>query len=218
MGDIAFLLIIFFILASIPKGQVELAHPKADDLGEIEKSGASVVMDEEGQCYFQGDEVPVEALVGLIKGYFENPDKDRKVVVEIDRNPEKTPADDQVDPDALMVRINGLSFLSMFLVSLIIHAVLIGATSIEFIQQCVEYNTLAPGVVIREKARKERAEERRKKRAERQDAEAKLVAAQKGKGAKSTTKPKSKIEQKINQKSTTLPAKSGVKLDDIDDL
>jgi len=86
MGDIAFLLIIFFILASIPKGQVELAHPKADDLGEIEKSGASVVMDEEGQCYFQGDEVPVEALVGLIKGYFENPDKDRKVVVEIDRN------------------------------------------------------------------------------------------------------------------------------------
>jgi len=134
------------------------------------------------------------------------------------KNPEKTPADDQVDPDALMVRINGLSFLSMFLVSLIIHAVLIGATSIEFIQQCVEYNTLAPGVVIREKARKERAEERRKKRAERQDAEAKLVAAQKGKGAKSTTKPKSKIEQKINQKSTTLPAKSGVKLDDIDDL
>jgi len=86
MGDIAFLLIIFFILASIPKGEVELAQPKADDLGEIEKSGVSVIMDEEGQCYFQGDEVPVEALVGLIKSYFENPDKDRKVVVEIDRN------------------------------------------------------------------------------------------------------------------------------------
>lgn len=86
MGDIAFLLIIFFILASIPKGEVELAQPKADDLGEIEKTGVSVIMDEEGQCYFQGDEVPVEALVGLIKSYFENPDKDRKVVVEIDRN------------------------------------------------------------------------------------------------------------------------------------
>jgi biopolymer transport protein ExbD len=86
MGDIAFLLIIFFILASIPKGEVELAQPKADDLGEIEKTGVSVIMDEEGQCYFQGDEVPAEALVGLIKSYFENPDKDRRVVVEIDRN------------------------------------------------------------------------------------------------------------------------------------
>ena len=86
MGDIAFLLIIFFILASIPKENVELAHPKADDLGEIEKSGVSVVMDEEGQCYFQNEAIPVEALVGLIKGYFEDPDKNRRVVVEIDRN------------------------------------------------------------------------------------------------------------------------------------
>ena len=87
MGDIAFLLIIFFILASIPKGVFELAQPKADDLGEIEKTGVSVVMDEDGQCYFQGDEVPVEALVGLIKSYFEDPNKEnRKVVVEIDRN------------------------------------------------------------------------------------------------------------------------------------
>lgn len=86
MGDIAFLLIIFFILASIPKENVELAHPKADDLGEIDKTGVSVVMDENGQCYFQNEAVPVEALTGLIKGYFENPDKNRNVVVEIDRN------------------------------------------------------------------------------------------------------------------------------------
>ena len=133
-------------------------------------------------------------------------------------SPEKTPADDQVDPDALMGRINSLSFLSMLLVSLLIHAALIGATSIGFIRQCVEYNTLTPGAVIREKVKEERAEERRKKRTERQDAEAKLVAGQKGKGGTSTTKPASKIEQKINQKSTTLPAKSGVKLDDIDEL
>jgi len=86
MGDIAFLLIIFFILASIPKENVELAHPKADDLGEIDQTGISVVMDENGQCYFQNDPVPVEALTGLIKSYFEDPDKNRNVVVEIDRN------------------------------------------------------------------------------------------------------------------------------------
>ena len=133
-------------------------------------------------------------------------------------SPEKTPADDQVDPDALMGRINGLSFFAMFLVSLLIHAVLIGGTSVGFIQQCVKYNTLAPGAIIRENVKKERAEERAKKLAERQEDDAKKVAEQKDKGARSTTKPVSKIEQKINQKSTTLPAKSGVTLDDIDEL
>ena len=133
-------------------------------------------------------------------------------------NPEKTLTRGAIDPDALMGRITGLSFFSMFLVSVLIHAVLIGATSIGFIQQCVEYKTLTPGAMIREKEKQVRAEERAKKRAKRQEIEASLVAGQKGKGAKSTTKPKSKIEQKINQKSTTLPAKSGVKLDDIDDL
>jgi len=86
MGDIAFLLIIFFILASIPKENIELAQPKADDLGEIDQTGASVVMDEAGQCYFQNEQVPVEALTGLIKSYLEDPDKTRNVVVEIDRN------------------------------------------------------------------------------------------------------------------------------------
>ena len=136
-------------------------------------------------------------------------------------SPEKTRDGGPVDPDALMGRINSLSFLSMFLVSVLIHAVLIGATSIGFIQQCVEYNTLTPGAMIREKVKQERAAEREKKRAERQAAEAGLVAGQKGKGGKggtSTTKAASKIEQKINHKSTTLPAKSGVKLDDIDEL
>ena len=86
MGDIAFLLIIFFILASIPKENVELAQPKADDLGEIEKTKVSVVMDEEGQCYFQSDAVPVEALTGLLRSHFETSGKDRNVIVEIDRN------------------------------------------------------------------------------------------------------------------------------------
>jgi len=86
MGDIAFLLIIFFILAGIPKENVELAHPKAEDLGEIEQTGISVVMDEDGQCYFQSEAVPVEALTGLIRNSLENPDRSRHVVVEIDRN------------------------------------------------------------------------------------------------------------------------------------
>ncbi|MDP6635285.1 MAG: hypothetical protein QGG42_10330 [Phycisphaerae bacterium] len=136
-------------------------------------------------------------------------------------SPEKTHSDDQVDPDALMGKVNGLSFFAMFLVSLFIHAALIGGTSIGFIKLCVEYNTLEPDIIISENAKKERAAERAKKRAERQAEEAKQVAAQKGKGSKGgrpTSRPLSKIEKKINQTSTTLPAKSGVNLDDIDDL
>ena len=85
MGDIAFLLIIFFILASIPKEGVTLTHPEADNLDEISKTGVTVVMDEEGQCYFQDDAIPVEALAGRLKAEFSNPDRKRYVVVEIDR-------------------------------------------------------------------------------------------------------------------------------------
>jgi hypothetical protein len=136
-------------------------------------------------------------------------------------NPEKTTADDGVDPDALMGRINGLSFFAVLIVSLIIHALLIGGTSVGFIQQCVKYQTLAPGAIIREEVKKERAEERAKKLADRQADDAKKVAEEKmnpKKSTKPTTKPLTKIEQDINQKSTTLPATSGVNLDDIDEL
>ncbi len=86
MGDIAFLLIIFFILASIPKGDVKLTQPEAEDLAELEKSKVTVIMDEEGQCYFQRDPVATEALTGLLKNHFETSGENRNVIVEIDRN------------------------------------------------------------------------------------------------------------------------------------
>ena len=139
-------------------------------------------------------------------------------------DPRKPDGDNPVDPDVLMGGINKLSFFAMLLVSLIVHAVLIGATSVEFIQQCVKYQTLEPGAKVREEARIKRTEERKKKLAERQAEDAKKVAQQKDKGTngsnggKPTSKPASKIEQDINPKTTTLPAKSGVNLDDIDEL
>jgi biopolymer transport protein ExbD len=88
MGDIAFLLIIFFILASIPKGDPKLTRAEAENLGEIEKTSTSVVMDEDGQCYLQNEKVATEALTGLLKSHFADPNQkgDRRVVVEIDRN------------------------------------------------------------------------------------------------------------------------------------
>jgi len=133
-------------------------------------------------------------------------------------NPVQTPGGDQVDPDELMTEVSSVSFLRTFLISVVIHAVLIGVTSIGFLMLCAEHNTWDPDVVIRQIAKDKRAEELRK---EREDAQKKLIADQKKaarSSAKSATKPASKIEQQINRKSTTLPAKSGVGLEDIDDL
>jgi hypothetical protein len=135
--------------------------------------------------------------------------------------PEKPDAASPVDPDALMGKINGLSFFAMFLLSLLIHTVVIGATSVGFIQLCIKHKTIEPDIILRENAKIEQAAERDKKRAERQAQDTKLAAQQKSNpknGGKPTSKPLTKIEQKINQQSTTLPAKSGVNLDDIDEL
>ena len=63
-----------------------------------------------------------------------------------------------VDPDSLMGKVNGLSFFAVFIMSLLIHTALIGATSIGFIQQCVKYQTLNPGAIIREEVKKQQAE------------------------------------------------------------
>jgi len=84
MGDIAFLLIIFFILAGIPKQQVELAPPEAPGLGEIE-SAIGVMMDENAKCYIQGDPIPVGALKGTIAERLTNR-KSKLVIVEIDKS------------------------------------------------------------------------------------------------------------------------------------
>jgi len=134
----------------------------------------------------------------------------------------ETPATkNTVDPDALMGKVNGLSFFAMFIVSLLVHTVLIGATSVGFIQDCIEYQTLDPDSALQEQAKIAQAAERDKKRAERQAEDAKLAAENKNKpkkSSKATSKPLTKIEQDINKTSTTLPATSGVNLDDIDDL
>ncbi len=84
MGDIAFLLIIFFILAGIPKGQRSLTPPEAPGLGEIQ-AAVTVSMDENGKCYLQGDIVAVPALQGMVRDHLETR-KSKLVVVEIDKS------------------------------------------------------------------------------------------------------------------------------------
>jgi len=56
MGDIAFLLIIFFMLCSnfVKEKNVEYKKPMATDLTAIEDSGLSVAVDEKGEIYLDG--------------------------------------------------------------------------------------------------------------------------------------------------------------------
>ena len=83
-----------------------------------------------------------------------------------------------VDPDALMGKINGLSFLAMFIVSLLVHTVLIGATSVGFIQDCIAYKTLDPDSVLQEQAKKAQAAKEEKARAKAEAATAKAKLAE----------------------------------------
>ena len=74
MGDIAFLLIIFFMVCSnfAKEAHIHLKPPKAADLGEIKETPVSVTISQEGALYLQGLQVPdataIEwGITGLLK-------------------------------------------------------------------------------------------------------------------------------------------------------
>jgi biopolymer transport protein ExbD len=81
MGDIAFLLIIFFILASnfAQEAHIDLDTAKSPDIEKIKRSQVSVAVDKDGQIYLQGEECPVDLLDGGVKALLEG--EDNKVVM-----------------------------------------------------------------------------------------------------------------------------------------
>ena len=81
MGDIAFLLIIFFILASnfAQEAHIEFDPAKSPDIEKMERSQVSVVVDKEGQIWLQGEECPVDLLDGGVEALLA--DEDNKVVM-----------------------------------------------------------------------------------------------------------------------------------------
>lgn len=134
-------------------------------------------------------------------------------------------ADDQVDPDELMGDINRLSFFKVAGISVLIHLVLIGATSVGYVMLCAEYQTLYPDREIQRIAKEDREKELR---ADREAAHKKLIAEQKAKTASSKGGRaggganggggKTPVERNINRKATTLPTRSGIGLDDIGEI
>ncbi len=87
-----------------------------------------------------------------------------------------------VDPDVLMAEVNKTSLLKTTLVSVLLHAVLLGVTSLTFISLCAEYNTLHPKDAIQAEAEQQRKEELKQKRLDRQAA---LAAGKAGRPDKS---------------------------------
>ena len=86
MGDIAFLLIIFFILASIQKKNKQFTPPEAPGLDEI-KGAITVTLDETGKCSVDGeDNVPIEALASRVRELLDKRKESKLVIVEIDRS------------------------------------------------------------------------------------------------------------------------------------
>lgn len=74
MGDIAFLLIIFFMLASnfMKTGNVQLEKPLAPGLEQQEAAKASVTMDEDGVIWYEGHESSAAEIEDALKILSEN--------------------------------------------------------------------------------------------------------------------------------------------------
>jgi biopolymer transport protein ExbD len=82
MGDIAFLLIIFFMLASnfMKTGNVELEKPLAPQLEQQEASKCSVLMDNEGIIWYEGVQSSKEEITTALK---EHTAKNRDFIVHV---------------------------------------------------------------------------------------------------------------------------------------
>ncbi len=90
MGDIAFLLIIFFVLvANFAKEKGIRYNPaKAPDIEKLDKSiRLSVVLDEEGNAWFQGEPIDIKALEGAVRAEAQDLPQERRVaMLKVDRD------------------------------------------------------------------------------------------------------------------------------------
>lgn len=79
MGDIAFLLIIFFILSSnfMKTANVDMENPTSAEIDKIDDAQVTVAMDKDGKLYVQGVEISTSelesAVVQAIGEHRENP-------------------------------------------------------------------------------------------------------------------------------------------------
>jgi biopolymer transport protein ExbD len=87
MGDIAFLLIIFFMLTSnfMKETKVELEEAESVDIETLKETSISVSVDEEAVIWVQGKVCSVEELKASVEDHMAGQDKNT-VMLKIDKN------------------------------------------------------------------------------------------------------------------------------------
>jgi len=87
MGDIAFLLIIFFMLASnfMKTNKVELDRPGSPDLEQQEPPKSSVVMDKDGKIWYEGAQVQTHEVTDALRALAEK-NKEHSVHIVVDKD------------------------------------------------------------------------------------------------------------------------------------
>lgn len=87
MGDIAFLLIIFFMLTSkfMQESHVKYETPHSPDVQKIKDQSVSVIMDEEGAIWLQGQLSSPEAIRSAVE-QLKGEDKDFTVMLKIHKS------------------------------------------------------------------------------------------------------------------------------------
>lgn len=85
-GDIAFLLIIFFMVASVfmREAHIKSTPAAAPDIEKVEEGSVSVVLDTEGVIWVQGEKCAPDALEPAVSALLQDV-KDKKVIVKIDK-------------------------------------------------------------------------------------------------------------------------------------
>ncbi len=85
MGDIAFLLIIFFILNStfVTEANIKLKPPESANVEKMDKAVISITMDEKGILRLQGQETSVTGLQALLESQL-GENEERTLQVRID--------------------------------------------------------------------------------------------------------------------------------------
>jgi biopolymer transport protein ExbD len=87
MGDIAFLLIIFFMLASnfVKEAHVELDKARSPDIENMSESKVSVKVDKDGSVWLQGEPCPVGLLESGVQALVDGME-DKTVTLTIDKD------------------------------------------------------------------------------------------------------------------------------------